>query len=324
MLASSSCLLILMSAATAMASTHQARNYHPLAKRADNIFTIGKRGDQYANKQFTWYPSDTGPDACTGQNHQDSDFYVAMASPQFGDNGSACCGKKLAITVNGKTAIASCVDECPATSEQCYAAGQLDFTKGLFEYFAGGDLGAGELYGSWSYTDGNEGPSGGSGGGDGGSDGSGGSGGSSGNHGDGGDAANGGDSGDDTTTTTHQTTTPYPTSSSSKTLSSAKPSSSRKPSSSAKSPSSSAQHSSSAKAFSSTPVESSSSALPTVTQDVANVGSGSGPSGDSDGADKISGGLGTGSGDSSDAASLSFNKVFAPFALVALIAAGAL
>jgi hypothetical protein len=56
----SSSFAILISAAAAIASTHQARSHHP-TKRADNsTFTVGKRGDQYVNKKFSWYPTDTG------------------------------------------------------------------------------------------------------------------------------------------------------------------------------------------------------------------------------------------------------------------------
>ncbi|KAJ6456143.1 hypothetical protein C8R45DRAFT_1111137 [Mycena sanguinolenta] len=311
-----SSLAVLISAAAVMASTHEARSHNAIAaaKRESNSFSLGKR-DQYENKEFTWYPTDTGPDACTGQNHQDSDFYVAMGYNQYGD-GSACCGKQLSITVNGKTATATCVDECAS----CPDVGQLDFTKGLFEYFSGGDLGVGELFGSWSYTDG----SGGS----------------------------GGDGGDTTTTTKHTTTstkhtttsttthktttstTHTPTTTSTTTThTSSKPSSSSKASSSSAKPSSSASssvHSSSvvkSSSSSAAPKSSSSSAAPLPTPatpqgGVANAGSSAGePS--SDGNDTgISGAIGAGG--SSDAASLSFNKFFATVAVVALVAAHAL
>ncbi|KAJ7924219.1 hypothetical protein B0H13DRAFT_2580568 [Mycena leptocephala] len=315
----SSSFAILISAAATIASTHQARSHHPTKRADSSTFTVGKRGDQYVNKKFSWYPTDTGTDACTGKNHQDSDFYVAMAAPQFGGAGAACCGKKLSITVNGKTAIANCVDECVANADQCYEAGQLDFTKGLFEYFTGGDLGVGIIYGSWSYTDDNDGPSGGAGGSgeSGKSNGSGGSGGSSGSGGD------GGEGGDDTltatahhtTTTTHPTTpTTHPTSSSVKTSSSVtKVSSSPKPSSSF------IQHSPSAQPSSSIPVKSVSSAVPSPSAGVANAGSGLGSSGDSDSIDKISGGLGIDSGDSSNALSLSPNKIFAAIGFIVAV-----
>ncbi|KAF7367495.1 hypothetical protein MSAN_00812400 [Mycena sanguinolenta] len=314
-----SSLVVLISAAAVMASTHGARTHNAIAaaKRENNTFSIGKR-DQYNNKEFTWYPTDTGPDACTGQNHQDSDFYVAMGYNQYGD-GSACCNRQLSITVNGKTATATCVDECAS----CPDVGQLDFTKGLFEYFSNGDLDVGVLYGSWSYADGS-----GSSGGD-----------------------DGGDSDTTTTTkktttstkhtttstTTHKTTTstthtPTTTSTSTTTTHTSEKPSSSKASSSAK-PSSSSVHSSSVVESSSSsalPKSSSSSPsaapLPTAeaTQGVANAGSSAGgSSADSDGDDTgISGAIGTG-GSSSDAVSLSFNKLFATIAVVVLVAAQA-
>ncbi|KAJ7237480.1 hypothetical protein B0H12DRAFT_108000 [Mycena haematopus] len=314
MFATSSLAVLLSAAAAVTANTHQARSHNAIAKRVESgSFTLDKRA-QYTNKEFTWYPTDTGPDACTGKNHQDSDFYVAMGFNQFGD-GSACCGKQMSITVNGKTATATCVDECAT----CPDVGQLDFTKGLFEYFSGGDLDVGVLYGSWSYTDG-------SGGG------------------------NGGGGNDDPTTTTKKqtqtttkhTTTATPTTTHHTTTStthaappavtthtSAKPSSSSKKasSSSAKPSSSSIKHSSSVKASSSTHAKSSTSALPlpTPAQGVANAGSSGGePVADSDGDNTgISGAIGTGSG-TSGASALSFNKLFATVAVVALVAAQAL
>ncbi|KAJ7066001.1 hypothetical protein C8F01DRAFT_1121937 [Mycena amicta] len=70
------------------------------------------------------------------------DWYVALYSPQFGD-GSACCGKKMRITANGKTTVATCVDSCPT----CTAWGALDMTKDLYQFFGDGDYTA-----SWSYA----------------------------------------------------------------------------------------------------------------------------------------------------------------------------
>ncbi|KAF7351598.1 Allergen Asp f 7 [Mycena sanguinolenta] len=110
----------------------------------NNTFVLGKR-QTFTNVRMTWYPNDTGPDTCTGESHQDSDFVVAMNTPQYGAGG--CCGKQLVISYNGKSATATCVDECFT----CPQYGQLDLTKGLFEYFAG-DLGVGTVYGSWSYA----------------------------------------------------------------------------------------------------------------------------------------------------------------------------
>ncbi|KAJ6504569.1 hypothetical protein DFH09DRAFT_1375319 [Mycena vulgaris] len=111
--------------------------------------TLDKR-DSFVAKEMTWYPTDTGPDACTGKNHQDSDWFVAMGYDQFGD-GSGCCGRKLRINYNGKSTVATCVDECAS----CPEYGQIDLTKGLFQFFEP-DLGVGVFYGSWSYADGDD------------------------------------------------------------------------------------------------------------------------------------------------------------------------
>ncbi|KAJ7676561.1 hypothetical protein DFH06DRAFT_610582 [Mycena polygramma] len=144
MIASSS-LTVLLSAAAVLASTHTPRTHKGVARS----FDAEKRSFLFTNQELTWYPTDTGPDACTGKTHTDSDYYVAMRYDLFGD-GSACCGKQVSITANGKTATATCVDECMT----CADKGSLDLTKGLFEYFSGGDLGVGVLSGSWSYVDG--------------------------------------------------------------------------------------------------------------------------------------------------------------------------
>jgi hypothetical protein len=81
---------------------------------------------------------------------------------QFG-NGSSC-GKQITITANESTAIATCVGsvhflhsfgiiiwincaQCPGCSNS-----QLDFSKGLFEFFTGGNLDV-ALIGSWSFLD---------------------------------------------------------------------------------------------------------------------------------------------------------------------------
>ncbi|KAJ7056169.1 hypothetical protein C8F01DRAFT_1157005 [Mycena amicta] len=156
MLATSS-IVLLLSAVAVMAGPHQARarshNDIAIARRVESdnsTFSLDKRADQFLNTEFTWYPTDTGPDACTGKNHLDSDYYVAMGYTQYGQGG--CCGKQLSITANGKTATATCVDECAT----CPQYGQLDFTKDLFKFFTGGDLDVGVIHGSWSYVDGSD------------------------------------------------------------------------------------------------------------------------------------------------------------------------
>ncbi|KAJ7846453.1 hypothetical protein B0H13DRAFT_2363006 [Mycena leptocephala] len=119
---------ILLSAGAVMASTQA------IPRRIDSSALT------FTNKEMTWYPNNTGPDTCTGKSHLDSDFYVAMGFDQYGTDGSACCGK---------TATATCVDEC----NTCPDFGQLDLTKGLFEFFTNGDLGVGVIFASWSFVD---------------------------------------------------------------------------------------------------------------------------------------------------------------------------
>ncbi|KAJ7600363.1 hypothetical protein C8J56DRAFT_7599 [Mycena floridula] len=145
MLASSS-IIVLVAASAVMASPYPNAPVKRVKGSENSTVSFGKR-DTFENKEMTWYPTDTGADACTGKNHQDSDWYVAMGSAQFGD-GSACCGKQLQITYNGKSTVATCVDECMS----CPQWGQIDLTKGLFEFFTNGDLDIGVIYGSWSYV----------------------------------------------------------------------------------------------------------------------------------------------------------------------------
>ncbi|KAJ7459462.1 hypothetical protein B0H11DRAFT_2316758 [Mycena galericulata] len=301
---SSSIALPFLLAAGAMASAHQARsgNHHAIAMRANNSTVRAlsqEKRDTYDSKEMTWYPTDTGPDACTGKNHQDSDYYVAMGYNQFGD-GSGCCGRQLKIDYNGKSAVATCVDECAS----CPEWGQIDLTKGLFEFFTG-DLGIGVFYGSWSYVEG------------------------------------GGDDSTTTTstkkaTTTHTTAThtstqvekaeaaPAPTTHSTSTKHS---SSSAKPSSSKKASSSSAKHSSS-----SAHLTTSSAAAPTTasaadTGAVGNVGSDAGAgAGEGEGADTssaipVAGAL---TGSHSGAAPLGRNTLGAALAVLVLAAVQAL
>ncbi|KAJ7092316.1 ricin B lectin domain-containing protein [Mycena belliarum] len=150
MLAASRLALVLSAAVVATASSHEGRRHNGIAMRLANGTEYIEKRDSFASKDMTWYNTDTGADACTGKNHQDGDFLVAMGYDQFGD-GSGCCGRKLRINYNGKSAVATCVDRCAS----CPQWGQIDLTKGLFEYLTG-DLGIGLIHASWSYVDGND------------------------------------------------------------------------------------------------------------------------------------------------------------------------
>ncbi|KAJ7826426.1 hypothetical protein B0H13DRAFT_2120973 [Mycena leptocephala] len=96
----------LLLSATGTVATHspQARQHSELAQHLSSSASDSEleKHDMYTNVPVTWYPNDTGPDACTGKSHQNSDW-------QFGD-GSACCGKQMRINANGKTAVATCVN----------------------------------------------------------------------------------------------------------------------------------------------------------------------------------------------------------------------
>lgn len=120
--------------------------YHrdELAVRAPNDMSLWKRFD---NARFTFYAVGLG--AC-GQFSQPGDFIVALNSQQFGGGGS--CFQVITITINGKTAQAQIMDECPG----CPYAG-LDFSEGLFTYFA--PESAGVLYGTWVFGAGAPSPS---------------------------------------------------------------------------------------------------------------------------------------------------------------------
>ncbi|KIO13402.1 hypothetical protein M404DRAFT_60363, partial [Pisolithus tinctorius Marx 270] len=87
---------------------------------------------RFDNARFTYYAVGLG--AC-GQTNVASDF-------QYG--GGQYCFQMITITVNGKTAQAQIMDECPGCPDE-----GLDFSQGLFTFFS--DLSAGVLYGTWNF-----------------------------------------------------------------------------------------------------------------------------------------------------------------------------
>ncbi|KAH8112509.1 RlpA-like double-psi beta-barrel-protein domain-containing protein-containing protein [Phellopilus nigrolimitatus] len=105
----------------------------------------GDSGDTFQNARFTFY--DVGLGAC-GLTNQSSDFIVALNSQQFGSGyPGPNCFKEIEIHYNGKSHTAEIMDKCPGCPY-----GGLDFSRGLFDYFASEDLGV--LTGSWSFTNG--------------------------------------------------------------------------------------------------------------------------------------------------------------------------
>ncbi|KAG2077991.1 hypothetical protein BDR04DRAFT_439736 [Suillus decipiens] len=122
-------------------SAHQINRRHhgkrDLAARALGDVDMYKR--DFPNSRFTYYAVGLG--AC-GITNQPSDFIVALNSAQYGSGGY--CFQMITITVNGLTAQAQITDECPGCPY-----GGLDFSEGLFEFFA--SLGTGVLTGDWSF-----------------------------------------------------------------------------------------------------------------------------------------------------------------------------
>ncbi|KAG2107263.1 plant expansin [Suillus discolor] len=119
----------------------QRVRHHELAQRARGDVGIHKRFD---NARFTFY--DVGLGAC-GQYSSPSDFIVAVNVIQYGPGfPGPLCFKPITISCGGKTAQATIMDKCMGCPD-----GGLDFSKGLFDFFASED--AGVLYGMWWFND---------------------------------------------------------------------------------------------------------------------------------------------------------------------------
>ncbi|CAD6887170.1 unnamed protein product [Tilletia laevis] len=95
----------------------------------------------------TWYGVGVSMGAC-GQWTGTDERAVALNIGLYGneDAQSGWCGKKLKITANGKTSIATVVDCCPT----CPGNGDLDMSKTLFQDFAG--IGDGVVDIKWSWV----------------------------------------------------------------------------------------------------------------------------------------------------------------------------
>jgi len=113
--------------------THNAapahRRHHEVANRARG--DISKR---FSGARATFY--DVGMGAC-GQYNQPGDFIVALNQDQFGSGyPGPHCFETITITYGGKTAHATIMDMCPGCP-----FGGLDFSMGLFTFFADPNLG---------------------------------------------------------------------------------------------------------------------------------------------------------------------------------------
>jgi hypothetical protein len=152
-------VVLLSAAATALGTVHHVRASHGLLARrmeAENI--VGRSENEtslskrFTSPRVTWYPTNTGADACTGRNHGDYDNIVALNIPQWGNmnSRSSHCGKKIRIHANGKSEI-GVIQDCCAT---CYNWGEIDLTKGLFQKFH--NLDKGEFLATWEFVDGGD------------------------------------------------------------------------------------------------------------------------------------------------------------------------
>ncbi|KAN0077249.1 hypothetical protein V8E55_011104 [Tylopilus felleus] len=124
--------------APSLGHAHQAKRNHvhrhsDLARRDPGELDTYKR---QGGDRFTFFADGLG--AC-GIFNQPTDFIVALNSAQFSQ---AMCFVEITITIGGLSTQAQITDECPGCPP-----GGLDFSQGLFEFFA--DLSVGVLYGSW-------------------------------------------------------------------------------------------------------------------------------------------------------------------------------
>lgn len=146
MLVSSIFLLVSVILPFTVAGTHghiQRGRHQELAQRARGDVNIHKRA--FDNARFTFY--DVGLGAC-GQYSSPGDFIVALNVIQYGGGyPGPQCFKSITISYGGKTAQATIMDECMGCPY-----GGLDFSAGLFSYFASEDNGV--IYGSWWFNDG--------------------------------------------------------------------------------------------------------------------------------------------------------------------------
>ncbi|KAG0705039.1 hypothetical protein DFH29DRAFT_313999 [Suillus ampliporus] len=123
---------------------HWGRRHQEVAIRARGDVEVHKR-DSFTNARFTFY--DVGLGAC-GQYSAASDFIVALNVDQYGSGyPGPQCFLSITISYGGLTAQAVIMDECMGCPY-----GGLDFSRGLFDYFASESEGV--IYGTWWYNDG--------------------------------------------------------------------------------------------------------------------------------------------------------------------------
>ncbi|KIJ67209.1 hypothetical protein HYDPIDRAFT_165904 [Hydnomerulius pinastri MD-312] len=121
---------------------HWSRHRNEVAHRARADVDINKRS--FLNARFTFY--DVGLGACGVWNNR-NDPIVALNVAQFGAGyPGPYCFKTITISFGGKTAQATITDKCMGCPW-----GGLDFSRGLFDFFASEDVGV--LTGEWWFND---------------------------------------------------------------------------------------------------------------------------------------------------------------------------
>ncbi|KAG8902945.1 hypothetical protein FRB99_003913, partial [Tulasnella sp. 403] len=123
-----SALTVLISSVDALSLHQNTHNAHVPA-HANRAHSHHKRSEE---GHATWY--DVGLGACGGHNSP-GDYVVALNHAQYGSGyPGPQCGRQMEIRANGKSAVATVVDECPGCPYGC-----VDMSKGLFQHF--NDLG---------------------------------------------------------------------------------------------------------------------------------------------------------------------------------------
>ncbi|KAG8956408.1 hypothetical protein FRC00_005018 [Tulasnella sp. 408] len=135
--------LVLASLSLVTAAPHDQA--HGLVKKAHHNVAVHQHQKRFSGRA-TWY--DVGLGAC-GDYNGPSDYIVALNSHQLDTSvyPPVQCGRKVRISYEGKSAVATVKDECPGCP-----FGALDMSKGLFQHFTG--LGTGVFYMNWEWTDG--------------------------------------------------------------------------------------------------------------------------------------------------------------------------
>ncbi|KIK06512.1 hypothetical protein K443DRAFT_129793 [Laccaria amethystina LaAM-08-1] len=118
--------------------------HQEVARRAPAEVQLQKRFD---SARWSYYETQTGNAGACGQFLSDSDFIVALNTPQYGSGSPGPqCFKTITMSYGGKSTTARIMDQCPGCPY-----GGLDLSPGLFAFFA--PLGTGIIYGTWNFGD---------------------------------------------------------------------------------------------------------------------------------------------------------------------------